>query len=178
MKIMVTGIGAIGGYVASILTLNYPDQVTVVARRRRKESLLTNGLVLHSAMIGEKVTHPKVTDNPAAEGIQDVIFVCVKNYSLASALEGIKACVGPGTIVVPMLNGVDHTEKAAAILPPGTRFVDTVIYINSAAEKDYSISQLSKFAILFIGAEDKAAAETVFTLLDHEGFKAHRADHI
>ncbi|MCI2099392.1 MAG: ketopantoate reductase family protein [Acidaminococcus sp.] len=178
MKIMVTGIGAIGGYLASVLTLNYPDDVTIIARRGRKDSILEKGLVLHSALLGEKVTHPKVTDDPASAGIQDVIFVCVKNYSLEAALKGISPCVGPETIVVPMLNGVDHTEVAKAILPKGTTFVDTVIYINSAADKDYSIHQLSKFAILFVGGEDKAAAETVFTLLNHEGFKTHLADDI
>jgi 2-dehydropantoate 2-reductase len=176
MKIMVTGIGAIGGYVASVLTINYPGQVTVVARRKRKDSIEQKGLVLHSALIGEKVTHPRVTDTPAEEGIQDVIFICVKNYSLASAVAGIAPCVGKDTIVVPMLNGVDHTEVAASLLPAGTRFVDTAIYINSAVNADYSIQQQSKFAIVFVGSADKDAEKTVFELFDHEGFRTHIAE--
>ena len=175
MKIMITGIGAIGGYLASVLTLHYPDAVTVVARRGRRASIEAKGLVLHSAILGEKVTHPKVTDVPAEAGIQDVIFVCVKNYSLAAALEAIVPCVGPETIVVPMINGVDHDEVARSILPEGTKLVDTVIYINSAAEADYSIHQLSNFAIVFVGSDDKAAEKKIFDLIDHEGFKVHIA---
>ena len=81
MKIMVTGIGGVGGYIASVLCANY-DDVTLIARRKRKESLQTKGLVVHSDFFGDHTAHPAVTDDPASAGIQDVIFVCVKNYSL------------------------------------------------------------------------------------------------
>ncbi|MDY2903886.1 MAG: 2-dehydropantoate 2-reductase N-terminal domain-containing protein, partial [Caecibacter massiliensis] len=43
MKIMVTGIGGIGGYMASFLCAYY-DDVTLIARRKRKESLIEKGL--------------------------------------------------------------------------------------------------------------------------------------
>ena len=86
MKIMVTGIGGIGGYMASFLCAYY-DDVTLIARRKRKESLIEKGLILHSDFFGEHVAHPKVTDDPSSCGIQDVIFVCVKNYSLPAALQ-------------------------------------------------------------------------------------------
>ena len=88
MKIMVTGIGGVGGYIASVLCANY-DDVTLVARKKRKESLQTKGLVVHSDFFGHHVAHPAVTDDPSSAGIQDVIFVCVKNYSLEAALTAV-----------------------------------------------------------------------------------------
>ena len=107
MKLMVTGIGGVGGYVASVLCAAYSD-VTLIARGPRKEALLKKGLVLHSDVFGEHTAFPAVTDDPSTAGIQDMIFVCVKNYSLADALTAILPCVGRHTVVVLILNGVDH----------------------------------------------------------------------
>lgn len=177
MKIMVVGLGGVGGYVASILCSHHEREVTLIARKKRKEALINNGLVLHSDFFGEHVYHPKVTDNAPAEGIQDVIFVCVKNYSLESALTSIVPCVGPKTVVVYIMNGVDHGQIAHKVFPKG-RAVDVAIYIVSAFHPDYSIKQFGKFARVFVGSEDKEAAQMVYDLLHVEGFSAHLSEDI
>ena len=59
MNIMVSGIGGIGGYIASVLCAHESD-VTLVARRKRRQSLEKNGLILHSLLMGERVFHPAV----------------------------------------------------------------------------------------------------------------------
>ena len=66
MKIMVTGIGGIGGYISSILCDQY-DDVTLIARRKRKDALQKNGLIVHSDYFGEHTFHPTVIDDPKAE---------------------------------------------------------------------------------------------------------------
>lgn len=86
MNIMVSGIGGIGGYIASVLCAHESD-VTLVARRKRRQSLEKNGLILHSLLMGERVFHPAVTDTPASAGIQDMIFICTKTFSLVQALQ-------------------------------------------------------------------------------------------
>lgn len=176
MKLMVSGIGGVGGYLASVLCANYKE-VTLIARKARKEALLKNGLVLHSKYFGEHVSHPAVTDNPASAGIQDIIFVCVKNYSLEEALLSLLPCIDDHTIVALIMNGVDHLAVAQKIITHG-HLVDAAIYINSAYNPDYSIQQNSDFARLFIGSDDKDAARKVFTVLDHEGFERHLAEDI
>lgn len=60
---MITGIGGVGGYIASVLCANY-DDVTLIARRKRKESLQAKGLVVHSDFFGDHTAHPAVTDIP------------------------------------------------------------------------------------------------------------------
>lgn len=167
MKIMVSGIGGVGGYIASILCNNYTD-VTLIARGARKESLQKNGLVLHSDFFGEHVFHPAVTDDPSAAGLQDVIFVCVKNYSLPDALTSLLPCISSQTIVVLILNGVDHVSVAKSLLPP-CPIVDTTIYITSAYEENFSIRQIGDFARIFIGSENEQALQTVYRLLHHQG---------
>lgn len=176
MKLMVTGIGGVGGYIASILCANY-DNVTVVARRKRKESIQEYGLVLHSDFFGEHVFHPAVTDTPASAGIQDMIFVCVKNYSLADALTAALPCIDAHTIVVLILNGVDHMETARRILPHG-RLVDSCIYITSAYNQDFSIGQYGHFARIFLGSADEAAAQQAYEVLNHPGLTTRKTDDI
>lgn len=176
MKIMITGIGGVGGYIASVLCANYTD-VTLIARRKRKESLQQNGLVLHSDFFGKHVFHPAVTDTPATAGIQDIIFVCVKNYSLVSALEALRPCVDAHTIIVLVLNGVDHLETAKTVFPHG-RFVNTCIYITSAYNDDFSISQYGHFARIYLGSADEKAAQTAYEVLHHDGLTTCKTSQI
>lgn len=176
MKLMVTGIGGVGGYIASILCAAYPD-VTLIARGQRKEALLNKGLVLHSDVFGEHTAFPVIIDDPSSAGIQDMIFVCVKNYSLPDALTAILPCIDQHTVVVLILNGVDHGAVARKILPK-CPIVDTTIYITSAYEADFSIRQSGNFARIFIGSDDEEAARRAYSVLNCEGLTCRLSDDI
>ena len=176
MKIMVTGIGGVGGYIASVLCANY-DDVTLVARKKRKESLQTKGLVVHSDFFGDHVAHPAVTDDPSSAGIQDVIFICVKNYSLEAALTTVLPCIGDDTIVVPVLNGFTYHQTAAALMERG-KIVDSAIYITSSYQEDYSIRQEGRFARIYIGSDDAEATKKVYDVLNHPGLTCCIAENI
>lgn len=176
MKIMVTGIGGVGGYIASVLCANY-DDVTLVARKKRKESLQTKGLVVHSDFFGHHVAHPAVTDDPSSAGIQDVIFVCVKNYSLEAALTSVLPCIGDDTIVVPVLNGFTYHDTATSIMKNG-KIVDSAIYITSSYQEDYSIRQEGRFARIYIGSDDAEATKKVYDVLNHPGLTCCIAENI
>ena len=176
MKIMITGIGGVGGYIASVLCANY-DDVTLIARRKRKESLQTKGLVVHSDFFGDHTAHPAVTDDPASAGIQDVIFVCVKNYSLEAALTAVLPCIGDDTIIVPVLNGFTYHDTAAALMKRG-KIVDSAIYITSSYKEDYSIRQEGRFARIYIGSDDADATKKVYGILNHPGLTCCIAENI
>lgn len=177
MKIMVVGLGGVGGYIASILCSHHEKEVTLIARKKRKEALENNGLVLHSDFFGEHVYHPAVKDDAQAAGVQDVIFVCVKNYSLETALTSILPCIGEKTIVVYVMNGVDHGLIAQKVVKKGLE-IDVAIYIVSAFNPDYSIKQSGKFARVFVGGENQEAAKTVYDLLHVEGMSCHLSEDI
>lgn len=173
---MITGIGGVGGYIASVLCANY-DDVTLIARRKRKESLQTKGLVVHSDFFGDHTAHPAVTDDPASAGIQDVIFVCVKNYSLEAALTAVLPCIGDDTIVVPVLNGFTYHDTAAALMKRG-KIVDSAIYITSSYKEDYSIRQEGRFARIYIGSDDADATKKIYGILNHPGLTCCIAENI
>lgn len=178
MKIMVSGIGGVGGYIAGALINRYGDAVTLIARGSRKASIEEKGLVIHSDKLGEKILRANVTDKPSDAGIQDIIFVCVKNYSLEDALNALKPCVSEETVIVPVLNGVDHGETAKKILGKG-QVVDSLIYIVAGYNQDYSIFQNGQYTCVNIAALPEKASMAVDTLLNGaEGIECVRCEDI
>lgn len=152
-KIAVVGAGGVGGYLAGMLARAYPH-VTVAARGERGKSIREKGLVLHSDYHGEIVVKPeKVVEDTTLLEPQDVLFVCVKNYSLEQACREIRHAVNRDTVIVPVMNGADPGERTRAFLQRGT-VVDALIYIVAFANRDYSVTQQGKFASLRIGIKD------------------------
>lgn len=106
-KICVVGLGGVGGYIGGTLARKY-DNIYFFARGERKESLLKNGIHIKSRAIGEFVSHAKdVSDDPVKLGVMDIVFICVKNYSLENVCQTIKPIVGEKTILIPIMNGIE-----------------------------------------------------------------------
>lgn len=152
-KIAVVGLGGVGGYLGALLADHY-EHVTFVARGARGESIRKNGLVLHSEYRGERICHPEKVVSSAEElEVQDYIFVCVKTYSLEEALKSLEGAVDEHTVVIPVMNGADTGERARALLPKG-QIVDSLIYIITFANPDYSITQQGMYTIVWLGIAD------------------------
>lgn len=151
-KIAVVGIGGVGGYLAAMLGRVCPH-LTLGARGGRRDSVLKDGLVLHSDYKGEIVVHPERVVPVAEIREQDYIFVCVKNYSLEEVCADLKDAVTDDTVIIPVMNGVDPGERIRSLMGRGT-VVDSLIYIVAFANDDYSITQQGDFANLRIGITD------------------------
>ena len=152
-KIAVVGLGGVGGYLGALLAEHYPH-VTFVARGQRGESIKEHGLILHSEYRGERVCHPeKVVSSGEELEVQDYIFVCVKTYSLEEALKSIEGAVDEHTVVIPVMNGADTGERARKLLKKG-QVVDSLIYIITFANPDYSITPQGMYTIVWLGIAD------------------------
>jgi len=176
-KICVAGIGAIGTLMATMIGQKYSKNLSVLARNKRLEDIKKNGLILHSDFYGEKKAVPeKASDNGADFGIQDYILICAKNYSLDSIVKSISPCVGEKTVIVPVMNGIEASDKLREIFPKAI-VIDTVIYSSTKLNEDYSASQVGKFAHIFIGSKEKddlhqKSAENFYSILKSVGFDA------
>ena len=173
-KIMVVGVGGVGGVLAANLVKKYGESVSLIARGPRKESLRQNGLTLHSDLYGEFTVHPAcIEEDPALCGVQDLILVCVKNGGLQKVCQQILPVVGEHTAVMAVMNGVSAGQELAQRLGKGV-LVDSVIYTVSSAGSDYSITQKGSYTYLNIGShtdseEGKEAAQEIADLLNAAG---------
>src|SRR5437868_560430 len=94
MNICVVGTGAIGGWVAAKLALAGDSVMALNSRGAIERIELGEGGATKIAALTR-------FDGPA-----DVLIIAVKATALAAAAESARAFTGPGTIIVPMQNGV------------------------------------------------------------------------
>lgn len=104
MKVCVVGAGAIGGWTAAWLARAGHD-VGLVARGVQLEALRRDGLTLESGGARSTFRLP-ASQEPRDFGAQDAVFLCLKTYSISAMLPRIAPLVGPGTVVVPAINGL------------------------------------------------------------------------
>lgn len=157
-KICVVGIGGVGGLIGGALAREY-NNIYFFARGERKEALLKSGIHIKSKAIGEFVSYPKdVSDDSIKLGEMDVIFICVKNYSLEDVCENIKPMVGEKTILIPIMNGIEYGEVVRKTYPKNT-VVSGVIYVIATALEDFSVAEEGSSCHLHIGKNSASDEE-------------------
>ncbi len=108
MRYLVLGAGAIGGYFGGKLAQAGAD-VAFLVRPRRAKQLAEHGLVL-KAHEGETRIAVKTVQASGIATPYDVVLLCCKAYDLPDAIAAIAPAVGPGSAILPFLNGVRHLE--------------------------------------------------------------------
>lgn len=115
MRIAVIGTGAVGGYFGGRLAQAGHD-VIFVARGRSLEALLTDGLRVRSVEGDFEIMKPHATDDPSTIKSVDVVLICVKAPHVVEAAGLAAPLVGPGTVVIPLQNGLEAPELVARAL--------------------------------------------------------------
>ena len=100
LKYLIAGTGGVGGSIAAFLSLSGKD-VTCIARGEHLAAIRKNGLQLHSDLKGEHSLKVAAFTAEEFQGKADVIFVCVKGYSVDSITELIKRASHDRTVVIP-----------------------------------------------------------------------------
>ncbi|QIE42157.1 2-dehydropantoate 2-reductase [Rhodobacteraceae bacterium SC52] len=131
MRIATMATGGIGGYLAVKLGLAGHD-VACVARGAHLQAVRAAGLRLDTARGPEMFTPAIATDAPGDIGPVDVVIFGVKGNGLETAAAACRPLIGPDTVVVPFLNGVEAADRLQAILPAqnvanGVAYVFTTI---------------------------------------------------
>ena len=113
MKIAIYGAGGVGGYYGAVLA-RAGHEISLVARGAHLAAIQQHGLRVRSPGGDFEVRPSRATEDPAEIGPVDAVIVAVKSLHLAAVRDGIAPLLGPETLVVPLLNGVDAHE---ALLP-------------------------------------------------------------
>lgn len=108
MNILFLGAGATGGYFGGRLAAAGAN-VTFLVRKKRAAELAAQGIVIESPF-GNLSTTVKTATDARTAGLHDVVILSCKSYDLDAAIRDIGDCVGPNTLVVPLLNGLKHLD--------------------------------------------------------------------
>lgn len=132
IKYLVIGAGGTGGCIAGYLAEAGKD-VTLIARNQNLEAIREYGLRIRKNDT-ERSIELKAMPEEEYNDIADIIFVCVKGYSLESVYPLIRKAADAHTIVIPILNIYGTGEKMSKDLP-GIRVLNGCIYIAAAIEE-------------------------------------------
>lgn len=129
MKYLVVGSGGTGGALGAYLARAGRD-VTLIARGAKLQAMRERGLRVIRLQDEFTVNPVKCCSMEEYEGAPDVILLCVKGYSVDSAIPFIRRVAGPSTVVIPILNIYGTGGRMQKELP-GVLVTDGCIYIAS-----------------------------------------------
>ena len=181
MNYLIAGTGGVGGSIAAFLALAGKN-VTCIARGEHLAAIREHGLQLHSDLKGEHTLHVPACTAEEYQGKADVIFVCVKGYSIDSITDLIRRAAKPETVVIPILN-VYGTGPRIQRLVPGVTVLDGCIYIVGFVSGKGEITQMGKIFRLVYGAHkgtqvSRETLEAVQHDLQESGIKAEISEDI
>ena len=113
MRMLIIGAGGIGGYFGGRL-LQAGRDVTFLVRPARAQRLAETGLLLQSPMGDATLPQPPTVLAETLREPFDLVLVSCKAYDLPSAMDAFAPAVGPGTAILPLLNGMAHLDALDA----------------------------------------------------------------
>ena len=181
MNYLIAGTGGVGGSIAAFLALAGKD-VTCIARGEHLAAIREQGLHLHSDLKGEHTLRIPAYTAEEYQGKADVIFVCVKGYSIDSITDLIRRAAKPDTVVIPILN-VYGTGPRIQRLVPGVTVLDGCIYIVGFVSGKGEITQMGRIFRLVYGAHrgtivPRETLEEIQHDLEESGIKAEISEDI
>lgn len=153
MKYLIIGTGGTGGAIGGFLAANGKD-VSFIARGAHLDAMRTRGLTIRSDRRGDlHIPDVQASEMKDYRGSPDVVFVCVKGYSLGDTIPFLRRAARPDTVVIPILNIYGTGGKMAARLPELT-ITDGCVYISSYVSAPGEITQRGNIFRVVFGMRD------------------------
>ncbi len=148
MRVLMVGAGAIGGYFGGRMA-EAGEDVTFLVRPRRAAQIAADGLVIRSPR-GDMARPVPTVQADALGGPYDAVVLSCKAFDLDDAITSFAPAVGPGTAILPLLNGMRHLDALAARLGAGA-VLGGQCQIAATLEPDGTIRHLNDAQALSLG---------------------------
>jgi len=139
----IVGGGAIGSWHAARLARKGHD-VRLLTRGAHLDTVRAHGIRVVSPS-GDFVAHPMATDDPEALRGTDWLLIAVKTYSLDEVADATVRAARSGSIVMPLLNGVDAADRLAAHGVPRTNLLGGLAQVSVARTAPGVVEHRSPF---------------------------------
>lgn len=153
MKYLIIGAGGVGGCFAAFMTEGGLD-VAVVDQGEHLAAIKAGGLKMDTGFRGCYTVAPiKAYSVDEYNEVPDVIFVCVKEYSLESIIPFMKRVARPGTIVIPVINVFDIGLRLQTMMKE-LNVMDGCVYIAASITDPGCIKMHSKQLSIVYGVRE------------------------
>ncbi len=154
--ILIAGIGGVGGYFGGLLAKHYDASQAIhvyfFARGEHLKKMRADGL---RVIKGEEqwLAIPRMcTDKAEDLPTIDLLLLCTKSYDLEEVLVQVQDCITDRTIILPLLNGVEHREQIKKRYP-NNLVLDGCVYIVSRLTQPGQVENFGKKESLFFGGD-------------------------
>ncbi len=180
MKYLIVGAGGTGGILAFQLKKHNRD-VTVIARNKHLQAIQRDGLcVFHQWEQKEEKVEIDALDMTHYTEYPDVIFVCVKGYSLSECIPFLQSVSRPETIIIPVLNIYGTGKKLQEHLD--AQVLDGCIYVSAYISSYGHIYQGAPILRVFYGLRDHTMHVPILEKIEKDlndcGIEAHYTEAI
>jgi 2-dehydropantoate 2-reductase len=159
-RIYIIGAGAVGAAYASIFYDMDPGSIYFIAGGNRFERLQREGVIVN----GKSYPIP-VLNSAAPFPAADLVIVTVKHHHLDQALGEMKYGIGPDTIVISLMNGIDSEERIGAVYGLERILYATVVGIDALREGN-NVLYTTQGKIFFGEARNPVLSERVRRVAD------------
>ncbi|MEQ8235996.1 MAG: 2-dehydropantoate 2-reductase [Syntrophomonadaceae bacterium] len=178
---MAIGAGGTGGSIAAFMTEAGKD-VTVIDRGPHLLAIQKQGMKMLTTRKGDYRVFPmQALDMDHYRDEPDVIFVCVKSYSLEETIPFIKQSAHKYTVVIPLLNIYGTGGRIQEMLPE-LLVTDGCIYIAAEITEPGTILQSGDIFRVVFGVRDpedyRPVLERVAADLEDSGITTVLSDNI
>ena len=162
------GLGAIGSYLGGPLGKYLGDNLRIVASGDRAKRLKAEGRIINGEQQFFNVVDPEDQTGPA-----DLVIIITKMTELEHALGEVKNQIGPDTIIMTPLNGVESEEVAAKVYGE-ERILHSLVRVSSVKDGN-NVSYFPDIAFVEFGEKHSDAPTermlAVAEILDNAGLK-------
>lgn len=179
MRILVVGAGALGGYFGGRM-LEAGRDVTFLVRPQRAARLAERGLEIVSVKGNLEIANPPTVTADRLASHYDVILLSCKAFDLADAIDAFAPAVGPQTMILPVLNGMQHLDILAARFG-AAHVLGGQSKISATLDGEGRIHHLSRFHSISFGEQNGTRSSRIMALADTFGacgFDAHLSENI
>lgn len=182
-RILVFGIGGVGGYYGGQLARHYQGsedvEIIFIARGEHLNQIRNHGLKLKTEKEDFVAIPAHVTDDPAALDPVDLVILATKTYDLPASLDMLAHIVDSNTVILPLLNGVDAAERTSAVLSQA-KVLKGLVYVTSFISTPGEVTQYGAYDKILFGGDDRMAQELtrVEQIFKGVGIKAFIAEDI
>ena len=162
MRYLVVGAGALGGYFGGRL-IEAGHDVTFLLRPGRARALQATGLVVKSRFGDLSLPAPPFVLAADVASTYDVVVVGCKAYDLADTMASFAPAVGPGTAILPLLNGMRHIDELALRFGR-ERVLGGLCLISATLDAAGAVEHLNDLHTLVFGELDGTASARVAAL--------------
>ena len=171
MRILIYGLGGVGGYIAGYLSKT-KHEIVGVARGEHLKIIQEKGLHVSEDDAEFSARFDAVTGSELS-GYFDLVLFCVKSYDLVDAALTCKPFLDKKSVVLSLSNGVEHGDELRSLL--NVKVLDGCVYILSHIEKAGEIKKMGTvFNLIFAGE----GSEVLASVLDEAGLRYKIAEDI